>query len=88
MWRSILAVVAGYAVIGLLVVATDAIAAAVIPGFRTMTAPPLKYLITTLFTDSTYTVAGGRSRRRPGRPPQPTGLPHVRLDPLQWPALN
>jgi len=59
MWRSILAVVAGYAVIGLLVVATDAIAAAVIPGFRTMTAPPLKYLITTLFTDSTYTVAGG-----------------------------
>jgi hypothetical protein len=59
MWRTVLAVAAGYVATGVLVVITDSISAALIPGFRTLTEPPMKYLVVTLVTDFIYSIVGG-----------------------------
>jgi hypothetical protein len=59
MIRTILAILGGYAAIGILVVATDQVFAALIPGFRQMAMPPLYYFGLSLLTDTVYTVAGG-----------------------------
>jgi hypothetical protein len=59
MGRTIGAGLAGYALIGVLVVLTDQIFAAVIPGFQNMTTPPLYYFVVVTFTDALYSVAGG-----------------------------
>jgi hypothetical protein len=59
MSRNILGVVAGYALIGLFVVLSDALAAALFPGLTTQTPPSIKYLAAVLFYDSIYTVIGG-----------------------------
>jgi hypothetical protein len=53
------AVLAGYAGVGVLVVLTDQIFAAAIPGFRAMTTPPLYYFVIVTGTDALYSVAGG-----------------------------
>jgi hypothetical protein len=59
MARLIAAVLAGYLAIGVLVVLTDQIFAAAIPGFAAMTTPPLYYFIVVTSTDALYSVAGG-----------------------------
>jgi hypothetical protein len=59
MIRTILAIVGGYAAIGILVVTTDQIFAALIPGFRQMATPPPYYFGISLLTDTIYTLAGG-----------------------------
>jgi hypothetical protein len=59
MVRIVGAVLAGYAAVGVLVVLTDLIFAAVIPGFRAMAIPPLYYFEIVLCTDALYSVAGG-----------------------------
>jgi hypothetical protein len=59
MLRIIGAVLAGYFAIGVLVVLTDQIFAAAIPGFRSMATPPLYYFVIVTFTDTLYTIAGG-----------------------------
>ena len=59
MWRTVGAVAAGYAVIGVLVVAADQVFAAMIPGFNSMKLPPLYYFWASLFTDSLFTILGG-----------------------------
>jgi hypothetical protein len=59
MIRTVLAILAGYAEIGLLVVMTDQLFAAVIPGFRSMAMPPAYYFGLSLLTDSFYSMAGG-----------------------------
>src|ERR1700685_2650025 len=59
MLRIIGAVLAGYFAIGVLVVLTDQIFAAAIPGFRTMATPPPYYFVIVTFTDTLYTIAGG-----------------------------
>jgi hypothetical protein len=59
MLRTIGSVLAGYIAIGVLVVLTDQIFAAVIPGSRTMATPPLYYFLIVTFTDTLYTIAGG-----------------------------
>jgi hypothetical protein len=59
MLRTIGSVLAGYIAVGVLVVLTDQIFAAVIPGFRTMATPPLYYFVIVTFTDTLYTIAGG-----------------------------
>jgi hypothetical protein len=53
------AVLAGYVAIGVLVVLTDLVFAAVIPGFRAMATPPLYYFVIVAFTDTLYSIAGG-----------------------------
>jgi hypothetical protein len=59
MVRIAAAVLAGYVAVGVLVVLTDQIFAAAIPGFRAMTTPPLYYFVIVTFTDALYSVAGG-----------------------------
>jgi hypothetical protein len=59
MWRILAAVVAGYVLIGVLVVITDQIFNMLIPGFKLMTMPPLYYFAISLFTDFVYSIAGG-----------------------------
>ena len=59
MVRLIGAVLAGYVAIGILVVLTDLIFGAAIPGFKNMSMPPLYYFVIVLCTDTLYTVAGG-----------------------------
>jgi hypothetical protein len=59
MVRIIGAVLAGYVGIGILVVLTDLIFAAVVPGFRAMTPAPLYYFVTLTFTNTLYSIAGG-----------------------------
>jgi hypothetical protein len=52
MLRIIGAVLAGYIAIGVLVVLTDQVFAAAIPGFRNLATPPLYYFVTVLCTDT------------------------------------
>jgi hypothetical protein len=59
MVRVVGAVLAGYAAVGVLVVLTDLIFAAVIPGFRAMATPPLYYFAIVTCTDALYSIAGG-----------------------------
>jgi hypothetical protein len=59
MVRIIGAVLAGYVAVGVLVVLTDLIFAAAIPGFRAMTPPPLYYFAILTFTNTLYSIAGG-----------------------------
>ena len=59
MLRRIGAVAAGYAAIAVLVMLTDLIAAAVVPGLSSMPRPPVSYFATVLVTDTLYTVVGG-----------------------------
>jgi hypothetical protein len=59
MLRTIAAVLAGYVSIGVLVVATDAIAAMLDPSLSSKLAPPDNYLALTLITTSLYTLLGG-----------------------------
>jgi hypothetical protein len=59
MVRIAAAVLAGYIAIGALVVLTDQIFAAAIPGFRTMATQPLYYFVIVSFTDTLYSAAGG-----------------------------
>jgi hypothetical protein len=59
MVRIIGAVLAGYVAVGILVVLTDLIFAAAVPGFRAMTPAPLYYFVTLTFTNTLYSIAGG-----------------------------
>jgi uncharacterized membrane protein YoaT (DUF817 family) len=59
MVKNILAAIAGYAAIGVLVVTTDQIFSWVIPGFKTMAMPPLFYFAVSLLTDFIYSAVGG-----------------------------
>jgi hypothetical protein len=59
MVRVAAAVLAGYVAVGVLVVLTDQIFAAAIPGFRGMSPQPLYYFVIATFTDTLYSVAGG-----------------------------
>ncbi len=59
MLRTVLAAIAGYALIGVLVVFTDQLFSVAIQGFSTMTAPPGYYFRITLATDAFYTMLGG-----------------------------
>ena len=59
MVRIAAAVLAGYIAVGVLVVLTDLIFAAAIPGFRTMPTEPLYYFVIVTFTDALYSVVGG-----------------------------
>jgi hypothetical protein len=59
MGRIIAAVALGYIAIGALVVATDQLFAAVIPGFKSMAMPPLYYFVISLGTDFLYSIVGG-----------------------------
>jgi hypothetical protein len=57
--RNVLAVLAGYVAVGILVLLTDQIFAAAVPGFRSMTAPPLYYFVVVTVTDAMYSIGGG-----------------------------
>src|SRR4051794_4532520 len=59
MIKNILAAIAGYAAIGVLVVTTDQIFSWTIPGFRSMAMPPLFYFAISLITDFVYSAVGG-----------------------------
>jgi hypothetical protein len=59
MGRNILAALAGYFAIGVLVVLTDQIFSWAIPGFRTLAMPPLFYFAISLVTDFVYSAVGG-----------------------------
>jgi uncharacterized membrane protein YoaT (DUF817 family) len=59
MGRNILAAIAGYLSIGVLVVLTDQIFSWVIPGFRTLAMPPDFYFGLSLLTDFVYSAVGG-----------------------------
>ncbi len=59
MGRIVVAVAAGYAAIGVLVVITDQVFSAFIPGFKQMALPPLYYFSASLVTDSFYSAMGG-----------------------------
>lgn len=69
MVRNIVAVVAGYVAMGLLVVGTDQVFAVVIPGFKYMPMPPTYYFIVSLITDSLYGALGGYLCSRIAQPP-------------------
>ncbi len=59
MLRTVLAILGGYAAIGILVVATDQVYAALIPGFRQVSIPPSYYFGLSIITDAFYCVGGG-----------------------------
>jgi hypothetical protein len=59
MGRNILAAVAGYFAIGVLVVLTDQVFSWAIPGFGTMAMPPVFYFVSSLVTDFVYSAVGG-----------------------------
>jgi len=58
MGRVILAVIGGYFLIGVLVVATDRLFALLLPGMSGSPAPPAAYFALSLVTDTIYTVVG------------------------------
>lgn len=57
--RSVGAVLAGYIVIGILVVLTDQVWSRSVPGFSSLPQPPTYYFAITLFTDFLYSAVGG-----------------------------
>lgn len=59
MRRLIAAVLVGYVLIGVLVVTTDHLFAALAPGFKTMAQPPFYYFAISLATDFLYSMIGG-----------------------------
>ncbi|MEO7144343.1 MAG: hypothetical protein ABI165_12670 [Bryobacteraceae bacterium] len=59
MLRLVISVLAGYAAIGALVVSTDQVFAALIPGFASAAMPPVYYFYVSLATDSLYSIVGG-----------------------------
>ena len=59
MLRFIASVAAGYLGTGVLIVLTDLAFAALTPGFKSISPPPLYYFVTSLVTDTVYSVAGG-----------------------------
>ena len=59
MARAFLAVIAGYAAIGILVTLTDLMFSLLVPGWKAMPRPPLYYFVTSLGTDLLYSVFGG-----------------------------
>lgn len=59
MLRTIIAVLVGYAFIGLLIVATDHLYSLQTPGFSAMKMPPTWYFLASMATDTPYTIAGG-----------------------------
>lgn len=71
MLRNILAVIAGYLATGLLVFSTDQFFAAIVPGFKSITTPPLYYFLISIVTDTLYSIIGGflcsRIARLPSR---------------------
>src|ERR1700737_3888386 len=69
MLRNILAVIAGYVATGLLIFSTDQLFAALIPGFKTMTTPPLHYFLISVVTATLYSNIGGFVFSRIAPPP-------------------
>lgn len=59
MVRAFLAVIAGYAAIGILVTLTDLLFSLLVPGWKAMARPPLYYFVASLGTDFLYSVFGG-----------------------------
>jgi hypothetical protein len=59
MLRIIGAVLAGYVEVGALVLLTDLIFAAAVPGFQAMRTPPLYYFAIVTVTDALYSASGG-----------------------------
>jgi hypothetical protein len=59
MGRTIVSVIAGYALVALLAIVTDQVAALMIPGFEKMVTPPPYYFYTTLVTDTLYAFVAG-----------------------------
>ena len=59
MTRTILAVLLGYAFIGVLIAGTDYLFSHLIPGFSAMKMPPIWYFLASMGTDTLYTLAGG-----------------------------
>jgi hypothetical protein len=59
MVRIAAAVLAGFVGIGILVVLTDQIFAAAVPGSQAITPAPLYYFVTVLCTNTLYSVVGG-----------------------------
>ncbi len=59
MWRSVAAVVSGYLITGVLIVATDQIFALTVPGFKQMAMPPDYYFAISIATDALYSAVGG-----------------------------
>jgi len=59
MWRAVLAPIAGYVAIGILVIFTDQLFSLLTHGFDSGAQPPRYYYALSLLTDSLYTVLGG-----------------------------
>jgi lysylphosphatidylglycerol synthetase-like protein (DUF2156 family) len=59
MVRIAAAILAGYVAVGILVVLTDLIFAAAIPGFRNMATQPPYYFVIVTFTNTLYSLVGG-----------------------------
>src|ERR1700693_5819723 len=59
MLRTVIAAIAGYALIGVLVVFTDQLFSVAIQGFSSMPTPPRNYFVLSLLTDTFYSVLGG-----------------------------
>ena len=59
MLRTGLAAIAGYALIGVLVIFTDQLFSVAFQGFRGLATPPPTYFVLSLFTDSFYSILGG-----------------------------
>jgi hypothetical protein len=59
MGRLVAAVIFGYISTGLLVILTDQIFSAMIPGFHSMKVPPLYYFVISLATNTFYSIVGG-----------------------------
>jgi hypothetical protein len=59
MGRIIVAAIVGYVAIGVLVVTTDKVIEAIIPGFATLEVRPLFYFFVSLATDFLYSIVGG-----------------------------
>jgi hypothetical protein len=59
MLRAVLAPIAGYAVIGVLVIFTDQLFSLLTHGFDSGATPPHSYFLLSLVTDSLYTALGG-----------------------------
>jgi hypothetical protein len=59
MLRTVIAVIAGYALIGVLVVFTDQLFSVAIQGFNSLATPPRYYFALSLLTDTFYSVLGG-----------------------------
>ena len=54
---------------GLLIFSTDQLFAALIPGFKAMTTPPLYYFLISVVTDALYSIIGGFLCARIAHPP-------------------